>query len=367
MQWPYMPRTGIGFGGYAWVDTGYEYIRRSHDDPNNPSLSYQVQQGRFLLRVTPTWSDGHYFAQAQAEFVASEDQTDNRPIQADVDDVWVKIGRWKSWDVQLGRYEAWEIYHFGMGLDLYTLERQGAQDYYINVLGQGPVPIYGVTNLFYRQGGFGAGALHLYPTNNIRFEIGTVYGSNPSTGGNTEGVRPVGILDLGWLKLKAGAEWEHYTLSTAVGSKGDTWAYGAGGSAQFVVNPYIEGGINYAFGANIAYDQEGNRQDSASFHDYSVGGFLNVRLADGLLAGGGYNYTYKVDELYDATPNIQRYGDYKQQQAFVALQYHLFKKIFLKAVGGWAFANLNPTHTEQLGNPRTDQMLSARLRVGYVF
>src|SRR5215203_4967480 len=24
LQWPYMPKTGVGVSGYAWVDTGYE-------------------------------------------------------------------------------------------------------------------------------------------------------------------------------------------------------------------------------------------------------------------------------------------------------------------------------------------------------
>ena len=28
LQWPYMPKTGVGVSGYAWVDTGYEEIRR---------------------------------------------------------------------------------------------------------------------------------------------------------------------------------------------------------------------------------------------------------------------------------------------------------------------------------------------------
>jgi hypothetical protein len=28
MQWPYLPRNGIGLSGYAWRDTGYEQIDR---------------------------------------------------------------------------------------------------------------------------------------------------------------------------------------------------------------------------------------------------------------------------------------------------------------------------------------------------
>src|SRR5262245_46151704 len=31
LQWPYYPRTGIGVSGYAWVDSGYETIKRGNE------------------------------------------------------------------------------------------------------------------------------------------------------------------------------------------------------------------------------------------------------------------------------------------------------------------------------------------------
>ena len=37
LQWPYMPKTGVGVSGYAWVDTGYEQIRRPPDHANRSS------------------------------------------------------------------------------------------------------------------------------------------------------------------------------------------------------------------------------------------------------------------------------------------------------------------------------------------
>jgi hypothetical protein len=44
-----------------------------------------------------------------------------------------------------GRFEAWEIYHRGMGLDINTQERLGAFD-----VNSSPPDIYGATYLFDR-------------------------------------------------------------------------------------------------------------------------------------------------------------------------------------------------------------------------
>jgi hypothetical protein len=363
-QWPYIPRSGIGVSGYVWLDTGYEAINRGGNLAGNASVRFFVQQGRFLTRITPTWTNDRWFVQGQAELVADRDQNDAAPVVATADDIWVKFGRWKGFDVQLGRFEAWEVYHFGMGLDLYTLEREGAQDTYHNTVGQGPVPIYGVTNLFYRQGAIGQAAVHLYPTDWLRFEVEGVYGGNTNAGGSNEvGVRPVAVADFGWLKLKAGAEWDTATpYDTSI--KGQTYNYGAGGAAQFIFDPYIEFGVNYAYGGQITYAQDGTRNNAACFSEYSVGGFANGRLAPDLLLGAGLNYTYQVDQFYD--PSIGRYGDFSQYQGFVALQYHLFKQLFIKAVGGYASAALNPNSHEGF-SPHVNDMLSGRLRLQYLF
>src|SRR5262249_4262205 len=118
LQWPYYPKTGIGISGSAWIDSGYEQIKRGN--PTEQGINYWLQQGRLLLRVTPTYTRGRFFLQGQAELVANKDQSLHQRDTADTDDLWIKIGMWNLWDLQLGRYEGWEIYHFGMGLDLYT-------------------------------------------------------------------------------------------------------------------------------------------------------------------------------------------------------------------------------------------------------
>ena len=156
-----------------------------------------------------------------------------------------KTGKWNVFDVQVGRYEAWEVYHFGMGLDLYTFERAGA-------VGGPYVPqIYGLTYAFYRPDSVGQAAVHLYPTDWLRFEIGSQYGPDSIQGGgaglNTVAVRPVAVADFGWVKAKAGVEYRDLKGSQD-GQKQEYVQRGVGGALQSIVDPVIEFGLNAATG-----------------------------------------------------------------------------------------------------------------------
>ena len=102
MPWPYYPKTGIGVSGSLWIDTGYETIKRGN--PSDSNAKDLVSQGRAVLRVTPTYSAGSWYAQAQTEFVGNKDQSVAQPNVVDIDDLWIRAGQWKTWDVQLGRF-----------------------------------------------------------------------------------------------------------------------------------------------------------------------------------------------------------------------------------------------------------------------
>jgi hypothetical protein len=363
LQWPYYPKTGIGVSGSAWLDSGYEHIDRGN--PSEQGTKYWLQQGRIVLRVTPTWSDGDHFIQAQAELVAAKDQSQAQPFTADADDVWIKAGQWKKWDIQLGRYEGWEIYHFGMGLDLYTLERNGATD----ASGFNVPAIYGVTYAFYRPAGVGQAALHLYPWDFFRFELGTQFGNE--LGSNTLAVRPVGVLDLGpkpeatgttvRFRVKAGGEYKNLTDQTD-NAKDFTNERGGGGSVQVIVDPYVEAGINGAYGLVDHTAQDGTVDEKGSYTTYSMGFFANAAIVGDLMGGVGFDFTH-LDDIH-SDPMLGRTENFEHTQTFVALQYIIAKQLYLKAVGAYAKGHFAPN----FGNPIFDtEMLSARLRVQFLF
>ncbi|HEY4015596.1 MAG TPA: hypothetical protein VGM06_19790 [Polyangiaceae bacterium] len=359
-QWPYYRKTGIGISGSVFVDFSYE--RNLQGEPlhgvggipgSNDTTNY-LENGRFVLRATPTWSDRKYFVQGQAELVATQLSTSTSGVVWSADDMWIKAGMWKIFDVQVGRFQAWEVYHHGMGLDLYTTEFAGATGPF------GIANIYGLDYMLYRQDTVGQAAVHVYPLDWLRFEVEGLYGSAGGT--NTLGVRPVGIADFGWLKLKAGAE-----IRDAKGAidnpKDELRQEGVGGSVAFVFDPTIEFGVSGAYGQTDQRDTAGVIKTTGTFNTYSIGGFANVRIVDRVLLGGGLHYTFKEDTDVDTTLN--RDETFDQWQGFGALQYLLFDQLFIKGVFSYAIADNNPI---PMSSPvYKNQMYSFRLRFQYLF
>lgn len=360
-QWPYYPETGIGVSGDAWVDTGYEHLDRGNPVPGvNTSRKGMVQEGRAVLRFTPTWTGGNWFVQGQTELVGEEDESfSSQPPVAFADDMWIRLGMWKQFDVQVGRFEAWEVYHRGLGLDYYTLEYQGA----FNDNSPSPASIYGVTEAMFRPRRLGAGAVHVYPTKWLRFELGARYGyeSGSAQLTNTVGARPVGILDFGWLKFKVGVEYL-YNEGQGDGAKDHSALVGYGAALQFIFDPWIEFGVNGAREVQHTIAPDGTFSTPSSWAKYSVGAFANARIVENLLVGGGIDYTFLQDQQYDVS--LKRDQDYDQWQAFGAVQYWLFKQLFIKGVFGYALADYNPNG---MNKTYANKMLSGRLRLEYLF
>jgi hypothetical protein len=356
LQFPYYRKTGIGISGSGWVDTGFRQYDGGEGTNGSTGLGTQetkgkqfVQQSRLTLRATPTWTgNGGYFVQAQMELVAAQLNTQQNKVVWGADDAWVRFGKWGLFDVLVGRFQGWEVYHYGMGLDLFTLERNGAND---DALGNAP-SIYGVTYMYLRQDVLGQGAIHFYPTDFLRFELGGQWGAGLD-GNNTWGLRPVGILDLGWVRLKGGAEYVDGQGQTT-GSIVETRKEGGGGSLQFVLEPYVEFGFNAAYGMTSLRNSS---NEVTTNYTTSTGLFANVRVIDDLLVGGGLNYTKYTDNSSD---------DFDQWQPYGAVQYFLFKQLFIKLVVAWAEADLTPNpKIEPI--PYKNEMVSGRIRLLYPF
>ncbi|MBN2342456.1 MAG: hypothetical protein JXX29_20235 [Deltaproteobacteria bacterium] len=354
LQWPYMPQSGIGVSGTVWVDTGYEKIDRH--ESSQPTSTYVIQEGRAVLRMTPTYTRNNWFIQGQAELVANKDQNVSQPQVGDTDDLWVRVGKWHAFDVQAGRFEAWELYHLGMGLDLNTQERRGAFE-----LNSGlTVPdIYGVTDAYYRPSGPGNIAGHFYPVDFFRFEV---LGQVGNDGGlNTTGVRIAGILDFGFLKLKGGGEYKKQMTQLDQG-KERREPRGFGGTAQFIVKEFVEFGGSYGWTITDHMDNKGYIDEEGSYTKWSAGGFVNLRIIKNLLFGAGGHYTFFWDTHTDEENKV---GKFAHLQAFGAIQYLLMERLYIKVVGAFAQGDFDPSFAET--DPYTTRMISGRLRLQYDF
>jgi hypothetical protein len=369
LQWPYLPakagrdRFVIGLSGWGWLDTAYVkfFPWGNAAQTNNDHLAYPTQQGRMLLRVTPTYSFADWFVQGQVELVGTENQTIERSAVggADTDDLWLRIGQWNKWDFQVGRFEGWEVFHLGMGLDQNTFERQGAVAPNDNA-----ISYYGLTdNEFRPQGAAGNLALHYYPLPFLRVEaLGTV---GSAANGPVVATRPVAIIDFGWLKLKGGVEWQQET-GQKESSQLKITSKGVGGAVQFVFEPHIEFGLNIAQGTVVNISDAGLPQPQSTFTRTSYGGFANVSNGSErypLLFGVGGLFTRDVDQNNTANPNVV--DNYWLWQSFAAVQYVVFQQLYIKLVGGYSRA-----HYLVAGSPAyqyDDEMYSVRLRFSFYF
>jgi len=370
LQWPYMPsvtngpRFVIGVSGWGWIDTAYQkFAPFPSTGPNyeQDRIKYWKQQARMLLRMTPTYAlDRDHFIQGQVELVGTGDQTIGRADVggADTDDLYLRVGKWGSWDLQFGRFEGWEVFHLGMGLDFNTFERRGAVG-----TSDPNISFYGLTdNQFRPPGAAGNFAWHYYPLRYLRFELLTMAGS---FSGPAYAARPVGILDLGWFKLKLGTEYQHVGANQ-VSDQTDVTSRGVGGAVQFVFAPHFEFGFNAAQGTVVSIDRMGAESPEGSFTRTSLGAFANVSNGDPrhpLILGIGSLITWTEDQNGIAPNPVDRYWLY---QGFVAAQYVFYDVFYVKLVAGYSRA-----HFSTAGNdPRIEfdnEMYSARLRFSFYF
>lgn len=367
-QFPYLPalpgKSGlrIGLSGSGWVDTSYRQVDSGlAAQTGDANLHDWRQQGRFVGRITPTYSthDG-WFAQAQGELVLNSASDTTVAMHAEnTDDLFVRLGKWRLADITAGRFQGWEIYHFGMGLDLNTLERDGARTDRSQ-----PPGIYGVTHLWDRMDGPGKLAAHFYPTDYLRFELLGVVGSYSN---NQIGIRPVGIFDLGWVKLKLGGEYEKQTpRAQSPNFKGKIENRGFGGSLQFVIDPYVEFGINAAQGLTDNYANSGVLDAGLSETRTSLGGFANGRIYGPLLVGAGVNSTRRNNLKENATTGENDVSTHLQ--AFGAVQYTLFDSFYIKMVVAYADAHYDMLSDDAaMRQNYHNKALSGRLRLMYLF
>jgi len=389
MQWPQNTRTGLGISANFWVDSGYEAIERGTNLLLNSKMWFQ--QGRALLRMTPAYVSDRFFAQAQVELVGNLCQSTslvclNTGTFA-TDDLFIRFGAWNAWDVKVGRFEGWEVYHLGMGMEPYTLERLGAGMFGVDTLTfpklEAP-SFYGVNYLHDRPSdglAVGYAALHLYPTEYLRFELLAKLGSDnyrvDNSTGDTPwtyiGGRPTIIFDVGWFKLRMGGEYQQRTATTQtidpgmMGQKKDPVPKrvqkGVGASVQFVIDPIIEFGVNAAIGSQDDTDAFARPVLENTYTTKSIGGFANVRLTERSLFGAGVNWTAQTDSYLAAGSTLNDFTSHLQ--CFGALQYRPLGQLYIKLVGGLARADFLPSDVAVA--EWQNYMYSGRIRLLYIY
>jgi hypothetical protein len=310
--------------------------------------------------ITPTYADRDY--SGAGELVGTGDQSIGRGDVggADTDDLWLRVGKWRSWDLQAGRFEGWEVFHLGMGLDFNTFERSGAVGQSAAVY---QISFYGVTdNEFRPQGPAGDLAFHYYPLPYLRFEL---LGSAGSIGQNPMyAARPVAIFDIGWLKLKFGSEYQNKRgLRRRIRPTSPQRESAARCSSSSIPT---SSSAQRRPGHDPGHRQQRPRQPDRQPHAHQRRRLANISNGDPrhtVLFGVGSMLTWTEDQNGIEPNPIDKYWLY---QGFIAAQYVLHNAFYIKLVGGYSAAHFS------LGgdDPRIvydNEMYSARLRFSFYF
>jgi hypothetical protein len=186
------------------------------------------------------------------------------------------------------------------------------------------------------------------------------------SGNPTYAARPVAILDFGWLKLKAGTEYQH-SQSQHPGNPFETTQKGIGGAIQLVFLPHIEFGLNAAQGTVWSIKGDGTLDAKGSLSRTSIGGFANVSNGSAkypFLIGVGALYTAYEDQNAPFGNGVV--DKYSQLQTFIALQYVAFQQLYIKLVGGYARGHWL-TADDDPPIEYDDEMYSLRLRIALYF
>ncbi len=367
MQWPYMPAYGddqpklrIGISGSSWVDFNYRAVRPGR--AIEPDAQEGRVQGRLTLRVSPVYNfkDG-WFGQSRIEFVGITEQQHEANKYVDLDEAWVRFGKWNAFDVTVGRTQGFEVYHFGMGMDINTGEREGARPIGA-ASGQSIQQPYALTELWDRGINNGAIAFHVYTPKWLRLEMLGRMGL--TAGGNDLGIRPAGIIDLGWIKLKGGYEYR-VQVPFAEGRLDKTETKGFAGSVNFVFDPWIEFGGGVAHRLVDVMNVSGGPDVIPSSDTTTFGGFLNVRpYFEDWLVGLGYHNTYWENFNYNSFGEAE---NQTHEQMFGAVQYQLWDRFFFKYVLSYSRVHIENRSEVLADEGYVNQQISHRMRFMMLF
>jgi hypothetical protein len=324
--WAPLEWAGGRMHGQIEMDLGYARYKYP-EQPDRPKETLNDLRGRFVLGPSfhHQFADSSYFLNVVAQFVAWV-QEQNNEYQINADDVYVQLGNGKKWDLQVGRFMTWRVYHKGLGFDLYTLEDNGASKSFPISNNDFAVHTYEADYIFLRNSPYvggevaGRAALHYYPADILGFELAAAYGLADNRGSDTLGGRLA--MDLQWtfLQLTAAGEYRQQVQTgppnaiqnagtpteraVECADCGSSSNYGFGSGLRLAFSPVYVGG-NFAIGWDEKNQLVGNAEGkpepdlSATDRRMSFGGFFELDVGSWLLSralilGVGANRTELV-------------------------------------------------------------------------
>jgi hypothetical protein len=331
----------IELSGYMWVDTGY--MARDNALAGSPDQNANYMQGRFVLAGTFERPFGELYGKAKLELVGFDNEYTKSQYEPHTLDAYLQFGT-KKFDVQLGRFLAWEVYQRGQGIELYTAEEAGAL---------GGSKIYLLDFNWGHMNEVGQAALHYYPFDFLGFELAGVYGQEGAGLVNYAGVRPVADFRLGGLQVVGGFEYQRqYPQTTS--DKTDITSMGFAGRAQYTLGP-VTLGVNYSRAdvEHINHEQLVDTDKSAV--RTSMGSFLDLDFWKNSI-GLGYHRTTEFNQQSEL---------HTHDQAFVSYLYRLpIQGLSVKGVYGFAKAHRQDNDNDSEWD---NYLQSFRLRVAYQF
>lgn len=330
----------LDLSGYFWVDSGYMMRKNARAGQYDQDAMYM--QGRFVLAADYYREWGDFYATARAEFIGFVNEFTKSQYEAHILDAYVQLGT-KHWDVQIGRFLAWEVYYRGAGIELFTAEETGA-------LG-GP-SLYWLQTVRGHRNESGQAALHFYPTDFLGIEIAGIYGQEQNQ--NNLGIRP--SIDFRWEGLRVMAGYEYLDLAPQISA--DKVSFTQSGWAarlEYELPKLLRVGANVAQSTTEAIRIDGLPDADRSADTTSVGGYVDLDFWLSSL-GLGYHYTAQTNKEGEDTSH---------HQAFVSYLVRLpLDGVSLKAVYGYALASIFDI---DINSRWENEMHSFRLRVAYDF
>ncbi len=362
MQWHGGLEADTAYAGYS--DKGVD----------RPMAFYDVR-GRFVVGPTLEHRFGannDWFVATRGELVAWVRETGGYQINAD--DVYGQVGKKGLWDLKLGRFQTWRVYHKGGGFDLYTIEDQGActsaglADGSCSLESNNFGPhTYEVSYNYYRES-TGKVALHIYPAPWLGLEFAGALGNSGKI--NQLGGRAAGLLHFSFLRASAAVEYRgtapgQDNLPTCMNCNNTGHSIGYGGGVELTLKP-VAIGVNGAQAKDTKYNvTTGVLDTDASATRTSLGGYAELDVGSlaidrSLILGFGLNRTEVVDQ-------IKNFEQHYQGAAYAVFPLG-FNDAALKLVVSEATLDIQKAKGDGTATALpTSTMRAARLRFTYPF